>query len=427
MTLNIGLLIDATKLRAWELWMLERIHGADATQIALIVLDDTPKSEQPTRTWAKKVFDPPRDLLWSKYRDWDYRRQRTIHDAFKWVDASEFLATIPQHRTVPLKPKPYEFRFDNEARTAVADANIDVMLRLGFGIVRGEMLDEPRHGTWSFHRGDNRRFRGNPGLFWEIHDGDPASGTVLQRLTDSLDGGHVLYRSSAATNFDSYQLSRNPIQWKTAQFVERTLALLADGGWDAVVTSPRYEAPEPHGPKPRRNPSNSQMLKYLARRGLRQVAKKVRSSSHARPLVVDGRFTWNGTDYVASTSSAGIVIHDSEAMARVSIVTSDETRSSEPVAVVHDDVIWIFATRAVDGASLDDELHIFHSTSPDGPWLSHPMNPVISDAAAARPAGPIAEADGTLTRIVWDAISAMPVTYRIDQLSATDFRQTRNS
>ena len=114
-------------------------------------------------------------------------------------------------------------------------------------------------------------------------------------------------------------------------------------------------------------------------------------------------------------------------MARVSIVTSDETRSSEPVAVVHDDVIWIFATIAVDGASLDDELHIFHATSPAGPWLSHPMNPVISDAAAARPAGPVTKANGTLTRIVWDAISAMPVTYRIDQLSATDFRQTRDS
>ena len=48
---------------------------------------------------------------------------------------------------------------------------------------------------------------------------------------------------------------------------------------------------------------------------------------------------------------------------------------------------WMFANSAVPGGSFWDELYLFHSTSPLGPWTPHRRNPVVSDVRAARPAG----------------------------------------
>ena len=48
---------------------------------------------------------------------------------------------------------------------------------------------------------------------------------------------------------------------------------------------------------------------------------------------------------------------------------------------------WLFANLADEGASKNDELHLFSADSPLGPWRPHRANPVVSDVRSARPAG----------------------------------------
>ncbi|MGZ7038618.1 MAG: glucosamine inositolphosphorylceramide transferase family protein, partial [Thermoanaerobaculia bacterium] len=55
---------------------------------------------------------------------------------------------------------------------------------------------------------------------------------------------------------------------------------------------------------------------------------------------------------------------------------------------------WLFCTCCEPGASCWDELHIFHGTTPFGPWTSHRRNPVKSDVRSARPAGRLFQRDG---------------------------------
>jgi hypothetical protein len=50
---------------------------------------------------------------------------------------------------------------------------------------------------------------------------------------------------------------------------------------------------------------------------------------------------------------------------------------------------WMFTTVGEDGSYTWDELHIFMSASPKGPWTPHPGNPVKCDARSSRPAGPL--------------------------------------
>lgn len=87
----------------------------------------------------------------------------------------------------------------------------DFVMKFGFGILRGAMLTAVPLGVWSFHHGDERRFRGRPAGFWEIFHRASTTGVVLQRLTDSLDGGIILYRGQFATRRDSYRANLEQI------------------------------------------------------------------------------------------------------------------------------------------------------------------------------------------------------------------------
>ncbi|MDW6023461.1 hypothetical protein SAZ10_17060 [Mesorhizobium sp. BAC0120] len=90
--------------------------------------------------------------------------------------------------------------FSDEEIARIKAADIDLIIRLGGrGIYRGAMLTAARHGIISIHHGDNRAFRGGPPGFWEIVEGAPRSGYIVQRLTSTLDGGEVLARGDVVT------------------------------------------------------------------------------------------------------------------------------------------------------------------------------------------------------------------------------------
>lgn len=88
----------------------------------------------------------------------------------------------------------FVYRFSTEDLQALRACDFDVLLRFGSGILRGEILGLPRFGILSFHHGDNRFNRGGPPGYWEVLHQRDATGFIIQRLTEELDGGEVLSR-----------------------------------------------------------------------------------------------------------------------------------------------------------------------------------------------------------------------------------------
>ncbi|WP_227774178.1 formyltransferase family protein [Haladaptatus pallidirubidus] len=70
--------------------------------------------------------------------------------------------------------------------------NTDVVVRFGFGVLKGEFLTMPTHGVLSFHRGDLESYRGQPGGLWEFLNDEPTAGVTLQRISETLDGGEII-------------------------------------------------------------------------------------------------------------------------------------------------------------------------------------------------------------------------------------------
>jgi hypothetical protein len=61
--------------------------------------------------------------------------------------------------------------------------------------------------------------------------------------------------------------------------------------------------------------------------------------------------------------------------------------ASDATLVEHQGRLWLFAAVHAGVASSRDGLGLFYAAALTGPWHAHPGNPVLIDAAAARPAG----------------------------------------
>lgn len=78
--------------------------------------------------------------------------------------------------------------------------DLDIIIRgNAFGIFKGKILSAAKDGIISFHHGDNRWNRGGPAAFWEVYMRKSSTGFVIQRLTEELDGGHILCRGNIQT------------------------------------------------------------------------------------------------------------------------------------------------------------------------------------------------------------------------------------
>ena len=264
--LRIGVLLDGLTTERWVAKILQDITTAPFLRLSLVIVDASDDPAPPTwREWLSRQRAVAPYRLWEWYQATDYRRfRREGVDPFEPVDVTPLVREAALFRVKPLR-KRFVDRFDPEDVQRVRDARLDVMLRFGFRIVKGELLDAAAFGTWSLHHGDNRAYRGGPALFWEMYEGNPESGTVLQVLTDTLDGGKVLYRSIAGTQFGSLHKNRRETYWKSAEFMMRRLADLHRNGWTALQQLATYNEPNTYTRGIYRRPTNPQMVRFLAK------------------------------------------------------------------------------------------------------------------------------------------------------------------
>ena len=101
--------------------------------------------------------------------------------------------------------------------------------------------------------------------------------------------------------------------------------------------------------------------------------------------------------------------------------------ANDATLVERDGKWWMFATVRDGEGSFSDSLWLW--TAPDfrGPWTAHPLNPVMIDAASARPAGRMFEQGGALWRPVQDCrrgYGAAMALARVDRLDEGGFAQT---
>jgi len=159
--------------------------------------------------------------------------------------------------------------FTNEDLKKIEGQDFDVILRLGSGIMTGEILNTPRFGVISMHHGDNRVNRGGPPGFWEVINREPSTGFIIQKLTEELDGGHVFLRGNIPTA-NNWSLNRARIRAKSTIFMQNLLLDLAK-----KKTLPKIQQSFLHDRSLLKLDHNSMVLiKYLLKISIPTMLKK---------------------------------------------------------------------------------------------------------------------------------------------------------
>lgn len=270
--LRVGVLLDSLTVPAWASTLIRQIVGSDCAEIVLVAVN---AAEHSRRSAIGKLWRHRHLLLYLGYTALDRKLFPVTPDAFEPTDVAPLLADVPQLPVVPVEKK-FSDVFSDEAVEAIRGADLDVIIRLGFRILRGEILTAARCGVWSYHHGDASRYRGGPPGFWEVMEGNPVTGSTLQILTEDLDDGLVLATSYAGTDPTSVRRNTNGYFWKTAALIPRKLTELHRLGTDEFLRQVRAKNDVPKGySRPLyRPPTNAQFVGPLVRHCARAVARK---------------------------------------------------------------------------------------------------------------------------------------------------------
>ena len=272
--LRVALLLDSLTQPRWVERVITALRDEPFAELVLVVKNEAPPA--PRRSLWRKLVDNRRHLAHLLYERLDNRLFGRESDALQRVDVAPLLAGCPVLPVVPRMTKHCDYFADADV-DAIRAHRVDVAVRFGFRILKGRALEIARHGVWSYHHGDNLVNRGGPPGFWEVMDGHPVTGSILQVLTEELDGGRVIYRSHARTDERSVRRNKANYYAKSAAFLPRKLRELSEEGVCALRDPlPDAGAWRAYSNRLYTAPTNGEMTRALLRLGGRFLTAKVR-------------------------------------------------------------------------------------------------------------------------------------------------------
>ena len=207
-TIRFGVMLDGDVVEQWQLDTIKLLID-NGIELALVIKNGD--ESKPYKSLCDKVLHYPYSRLlfriWHRY--W-----------FKPAAKRPTSFTVGTRRATSLQPdtmtvipihKGISTYFPDDDIVKIKSYDLDFILRFGFDIIRGEVLNSAKYGIWSFHHDDERVVRGGPPGFWEFMRKIPRNGVILQQLTDELDKGLILRRLQFDTTLHSYKFHLNRI------------------------------------------------------------------------------------------------------------------------------------------------------------------------------------------------------------------------
>lgn len=147
----------------------------------------------------------------------------------------------------------------------------DLGVVYGSPVLRPELFSIPRFGTLGIHHGNLPRYRGKKTTFWEVFNGEPTAGVMIQRINAGLDAGDIVMEG------------RVPVGGRGVGSVERDVHELGICLYmDAILAVHRgTAAPRPQESVERMPPYRDPSPLDLLRLGARRIARAL--GAHPKP------------------------------------------------------------------------------------------------------------------------------------------------
>jgi len=194
--LRFALMCNGSTLKKWQLDAVRQLLSLDYTSLDLIIRNAGDPAGggviKKVRSWLNQYF---LHRLWMKF----FCRPAAMSN----VDISDLFRGVPRRDCRVVRKGKYSEYFTEEDVASISEYGLDFMVRFGFNILKGPVLNAARFGIWSYHHSDEQKYRGGTTGFWEVYSNDPVNGAILQRITEDLDSGIVLKKGYFKTSTHS--------------------------------------------------------------------------------------------------------------------------------------------------------------------------------------------------------------------------------
>lgn len=338
---RVLLLLDTPQLPRWAAEIVKQMHDSPAISLVGVVYDGDAQDREGASVAERSTLERlgnawrHRDsVALRRYLRFDAKRYPAAGpDPFEDLDLTAMLAALPSIFARPRRTVFSDY-FDAASLGQMSALKPDVVIRFGFRILRGEVLQLPVHGVWSFHHGDNRVNRGGPAGFWEVFLGWPATGAVLQRLSEDLDGGATLARTWVATSQISVHQNRIDLFRAAAPLMMRKLHELYERGESALAPPAGDTGFMPYSAQLFVAPTLAGLVSGVIRIGARLVRRKWQA---ARALE-----QWQLEYSIDSRKLDNNVTPQSAAFRGRPIVPPMDRFWADPFVVSHHGRTWVF-------------------------------------------------------------------------------------
>jgi len=206
---SVGIILDSTSISKQLLDLISYSKTSENYEITALVINNVgrQRSSYLLKAYSYIKYRGIRKLLSAivfkvvcKIEENILKRINRFGEFYKLfqLDRDDFISIIVNPE---ISKNGLVYRYADDDINRIRDLNLDLLIRDGGGILRGDILSVCPNGVISFHHADNDINRGVPPGFWEVFYRSPRTGFVIQRLKDELDGGDVLYKGFVATHW----------------------------------------------------------------------------------------------------------------------------------------------------------------------------------------------------------------------------------
>lgn len=263
--IRVGVLLDSPSVQEWQLRALKALTGSDKIEVSIDLIVINSKSRQSTfysqlqsliyEFSSYKMLIVHRKLHTIIYDKPWYRQDTPIENSNIFSDA----------KTIECEPKTAEGLGNKLPDNAINHLDdMDLGIRFGFGILKGEALTAPKYGVLSYHHGDLTEYRGRPAGFYEYIHQRTAAGVTIQRLNETLDGGEI-----AAMSHINIHDAKSLREVRSRLF-EEGIELLPKAASRCVYESDKVKPPDTIGDL-YTTPTTGEIISYVAERARRII------------------------------------------------------------------------------------------------------------------------------------------------------------
>ena len=181
--------MDSYNLPAWAFAAIERILRSNYAELALVVLN---------RSRLKRCSSLM--AFWQGCNHWLYHVFNAIDEkiflhgptASTQVDLSGIFLNVPVFEVEPIDEHG-EQHFSTTNIEQIKSYQLDVLVKMGFGNLRGAVVFAANNGIWTYRWGDCRKIEDGLTGFWEVVGRWPETGAALQQLGVDAEHDQTLF------------------------------------------------------------------------------------------------------------------------------------------------------------------------------------------------------------------------------------------